>query len=95
MPIVREIQRAGAKTLRDIAAALNARGIPTARGGRWHAMTVRNLLARAWHGAQAQPHTTTAEPTPTYAEWKAHAAALERHGRSPGWDGNWLSGELW
>jgi DNA invertase Pin-like site-specific DNA recombinase len=47
MPIVREIQRAGAKTLRDIAAALNARGIPTARGGRWHAMTVRNLLARA------------------------------------------------
>jgi hypothetical protein len=38
--------RAGARTLREIATALNARGIPTARGGRWHAMTVRNVLAR-------------------------------------------------
>jgi DNA invertase Pin-like site-specific DNA recombinase len=47
LPIVREIQRAGAQTLRDIARALNARGIPTARGGHWHAMTVSNLLARA------------------------------------------------
>ena len=27
--------------------ALNARGIATARGGWWHAMTVRNVLARA------------------------------------------------
>jgi Recombinase len=33
--------------LRDVAAALNARGISTSRGGRWHAMTVRNVLARA------------------------------------------------
>jgi DNA invertase Pin-like site-specific DNA recombinase len=47
LPIIREIQRAGARSLRDIADALNARGIPTARGGRWHAMTVSNLLARA------------------------------------------------
>jgi hypothetical protein len=30
-----------------IADALNARGIRTARGGEWHSMTVRNLLARA------------------------------------------------
>jgi DNA invertase Pin-like site-specific DNA recombinase len=47
VPLIREIQRAGAETLRDIAAALNARGIATARGGKWHAMTVSNLLARA------------------------------------------------
>ncbi len=47
LPIIRDIQRAGVSTLRDIAQALNARGIPTARGGHWHAMTVRNLLARA------------------------------------------------
>ena len=46
-PIIREVQRAGAGTLRAVADALNARGIPTARGGRWHAMTVRNVLARA------------------------------------------------
>jgi DNA invertase Pin-like site-specific DNA recombinase len=47
MPIIKDIERAGGKTLRDIAAALNARGIPTARGGKWYAMTVSNLLARA------------------------------------------------
>lgn len=47
LPIIRDVQRSGAKTLRDVAAALNARGISTSRGGRWHAMTVRNVLARA------------------------------------------------
>jgi DNA invertase Pin-like site-specific DNA recombinase len=47
IPIIRQIQRAGAKTLREIAGALNARGIGTARGGKWHAMTVRNLVERA------------------------------------------------
>lgn len=47
VPIIREVQRAGAKTLREIAGVLNARGIPTARGGRWHAMSVRNALARS------------------------------------------------
>jgi DNA invertase Pin-like site-specific DNA recombinase len=47
LPIIREIQRAGVRTLRDIADALNARGTPTARGGEWYATTVRNALARA------------------------------------------------
>ena len=37
----------GARSLRAIAEALNARGVPTARGGRWQAMTVSNVLARA------------------------------------------------
>jgi len=46
LPIIRAIQRAGATTLREVAAALNARGIATARGGQWHATTVRNLLGR-------------------------------------------------
>jgi DNA invertase Pin-like site-specific DNA recombinase len=46
LPIIREIQRAGAKSLRAIAEALNARGIATARGGRWQAMTVSNVLNR-------------------------------------------------
>jgi hypothetical protein len=31
LPVIREIQKAGASTLRDLANALNARGIPTAR----------------------------------------------------------------
>jgi Recombinase len=47
LPIIREIRKAGASTLRDIADALNARGIQTARGGQWHATTVSNVLARA------------------------------------------------
>jgi hypothetical protein len=45
LPIIREIQRAGTTSPRVIAAALNARGVATARGGRWQAMTARNLLS--------------------------------------------------
>ena len=40
-------QKAGATTLRDIADALNARGVATARGGQWHAKSVSNILERA------------------------------------------------
>ncbi|RZN32189.1 resolvase [Bradyrhizobium sp. Leo121] len=47
LPIIREAQKAGASTLRQIAEALNARGIPTARGGRWYAQSVANVLERA------------------------------------------------
>ena len=47
LPIIEAIKRAGATTLREIAEALNARGVATARGGQWHAMTVKNVLARA------------------------------------------------
>ena len=46
LPIIREAQKAGATTLRALAEALNARGIPTARGGAWHAMSVKNVLDR-------------------------------------------------
>ena len=37
--------RSGITSLAGIAAALNARGVRTARDGEWHASTVRNLLA--------------------------------------------------
>src|ERR1700761_3437561 len=37
LPIIREAQKAGAATLREIASALNARGVATARGGQWYA----------------------------------------------------------
>jgi len=46
LPVVRQIQAAGATSHRAIAKALNARGIRTARGGQWHVSTVQNLLAR-------------------------------------------------
>lgn len=47
-PVVREIiAKTGAKTLRDIAEVLQARGIETPRGGCvWHASQVSNLLKR-------------------------------------------------
>lgn len=54
LPIVREIQATGATSLRDIAAALNARGIHTARGGAWHSTTVRNLLRRRFRSPTAR-----------------------------------------
>lgn len=47
LPIIAEIRRSGAATLRAIADALNARGVSTPRGGRWHATSVRNVLARS------------------------------------------------
>jgi DNA invertase Pin-like site-specific DNA recombinase len=46
LPIIAEIRKSGATTLRAIADALNARGVPTPRGGKWHAMSVRNVLTR-------------------------------------------------
>ena len=47
LPIIRQIKRAGATTLREIANALNERGVRTARGGQWYATTVSNVLQRA------------------------------------------------
>jgi DNA invertase Pin-like site-specific DNA recombinase len=47
LPIIREIQATGATSLRAIADALNARGVPTARGSRWQAQTVANIRVRS------------------------------------------------
>lgn len=48
LPIVRDLQRTGIKSLAGIADALNVRGIRTARpNAKWYPTTVRNLLARA------------------------------------------------
>lgn len=37
-------ERAAGDSLRAIADRLNAEGVPTARGGRWHASTVRHVM---------------------------------------------------
>jgi len=47
IPIIRTIQRAGITSLRGIAVALDARGVRTARGGRWQVSNVRNIIQRA------------------------------------------------
>jgi DNA invertase Pin-like site-specific DNA recombinase len=46
-PHIRQAQKEGAGSLRQIAAALNAKGIATANGGRWYAQQVVNVLHRA------------------------------------------------
>jgi hypothetical protein len=47
LPIMQAIRSTGTVTLRDMASALNQRGMPSARGGRWHVSSVMNLLARS------------------------------------------------
>jgi DNA invertase Pin-like site-specific DNA recombinase len=47
MPVLAELRAAGVTSLGGIAAALNARGIPAARGGAWTATQVRRVEARA------------------------------------------------
>lgn len=46
LPIIREIQALGIRSLAAIARALNGRGIPTARGGSWHAASVKRIVER-------------------------------------------------
>jgi DNA invertase Pin-like site-specific DNA recombinase len=46
-PTIAEIQRSGVMSFRGIAAALNARSIPTARGrGNWSAVQVQRVMGR-------------------------------------------------
>jgi len=46
LPVIEAIRRSGVSTLAGIAEALNARGLRSARGGKWHVSAVENLLAR-------------------------------------------------
>jgi hypothetical protein len=43
---VKQVVASGAASLREIAGALNALGLPATRGGQWSAEGVRRLLAR-------------------------------------------------
>ena len=45
-PLIQEL-RAQGRSLVAIAAELNQRRVPTARGGLWYATTVRNILLAA------------------------------------------------
>jgi DNA invertase Pin-like site-specific DNA recombinase len=47
LPIIRELQASKVTSHRGIAAALNARGVRTARGSQWSAMQVGRILERA------------------------------------------------
>ena len=47
LPVVDGLRSAGAETLEAISCGLNRQGVRTARGKRWYASSVVNLLARA------------------------------------------------
>ena len=46
LPVIDEIRRGGATSLRQVAAALTTRGVRTPRGGAWTAAAVKNVLDR-------------------------------------------------
>lgn len=52
VPIIEQVRKSGVSTLRGIAAALEARGIPTPRGGGWHPSSVRNAVNRSRAGGE-------------------------------------------
>lgn len=60
-PILVEVQGEGAISLGEIAHKLNARGIPTARGGRWSRTQVRRVL-RAEDGQRCDPKDLSSIP---------------------------------
>jgi DNA invertase Pin-like site-specific DNA recombinase len=47
LPVIAEIRAGGAASYHSVADALNERGIPTARGGRWQPMQVFRIERRA------------------------------------------------
>jgi DNA invertase Pin-like site-specific DNA recombinase len=48
-PIIAALQQSGITDLRGLADSLNARGVRTARGGRWHVSNVKNVIDRRRH----------------------------------------------
>jgi DNA invertase Pin-like site-specific DNA recombinase len=46
LPLIEALRASGICDLRGLAAALNNRGVRTARGGRWHVSNVKNLVDR-------------------------------------------------
>jgi hypothetical protein len=46
MPVIEKLQSNGFRSLTALAAELNMRKVPTARGKSWYAVSVKNLLAR-------------------------------------------------
>ncbi|MER8373689.1 recombinase family protein [Mesorhizobium sp. M1406] len=62
LPIIHDIQASGVKSLRQIAVALNARGIASARGGTWTAVQVTDIINRDAR-LKSNPHQpAAAEP---------------------------------
>ncbi|ADV13014.1 recombinase family protein [Mesorhizobium ciceri] len=68
LPIIRDIQASGVKSLRQIAVALNARGIGTARGGTWTAVQVTDIINRNARTKSTPSESAAAVPQDETAE---------------------------
>jgi hypothetical protein len=53
LPLIRQLQASGIRTVRALADELNARSVRTAHGGMWHKTTVHKLLTRGVAAVQA------------------------------------------
>ena len=64
-PIIAEIRKSGATSLRAVATALSARGVPTARGGQWNAQSapVARLTASLPHSEPEQVERAPVQAT--------------------------------
>src|SRR5882757_2706696 len=79
LPIVRTIQASGVISFAGIAEALNARGVRTARGGDWHASTVRNTNQAFWrHATLAMSDTPSGHNTATELTKERNRLAADR-----------------
>ena len=63
LPLVQQLQNQGVATFRALAEALNQRGVKTARGGGWAAMTVKRVLDRANAITHAERGTDKSTPS--------------------------------
>ncbi|WP_452181347.1 recombinase family protein [Heyndrickxia sporothermodurans] len=82
LPRIMRIRAAGAKTFREIATALNALGVRTARHGDWHHESVRRLIERAER--QAASCTNPPAPPPRRAPRAIRPTKVAADAATPG-----------
>jgi Recombinase len=73
--IIREVMAAGFVSRRSLAGELNRRGIPTARGGRWHYTTVVRMLTRLGLKTHGNPMINNGQALKRAADARAKALA--------------------
>jgi hypothetical protein len=75
VPTIRELRAAGFVSRRSLAGELNRRGIPTARGGRWHSTTVVRMLTRLGLKTHGNPMINNGQALKRAADARAKVLA--------------------
>ncbi len=87
LPIIREAQKNGARSLREIAEVLTARAVPTRKGGKWHATSVKTVLERGLayaqqnssaNGSERPKSNGSSSPSPGGPVLRQHTVAAHR-----------------